>query len=70
MAARNGDKFRRLWAGDLSGHNDDDSGADLALANLLRFWGGADPARIDCLFRSSGLMRGKWDAMRGPITYG
>jgi hypothetical protein len=60
FAARNGEKFRRLWEGDTSGHGDDDSAADQALCNLLAFWTGNDPARMDALFRRSLLMREKW----------
>jgi len=70
MAAKNGDKFRRLWAGDTSGHGKDDSAADLALCDMLAFWCGPDPASIDRLFRQSGLMRPKWDEKRGATTYG
>ena len=46
------------------------SEADLALCNLLAFWFGPDPARIDRAFRGSGLMRAKWDSPRGETTYG
>lgn len=59
--ARNGADFERLWGGDTSGHGGDESAADLALCNILSFWTGNDPARIDRLFRQSGLMRQKWD---------
>lgn len=59
--ARNGAKFEALWAGDTSGHDGDDSRADLALCSSLAFWAGPDPARIDALFRQSGLMREKWE---------
>lgn len=59
--ARNGATFDRLWRGDTSGNHDDDSSADLALCNLLAFWCGNDPARIDRLFRQSGLYRAKWE---------
>jgi putative DNA primase/helicase len=58
--AKNGAKFERLWNGDVSGHNDDDSAADMALCGLLAFWTGCDPDWIDSLFRQSGLMRDKW----------
>lgn len=62
MEARNGDKFRALYKdGDTSGYLDDASRADQALCGLLAFWVGADPERIDRLFRSSALMRDKWD---------
>jgi len=70
--ARNGGDFERLWAGDASGHGGDESAADLALCNLLAFWTGGDPARIDRLFRQSGLMRPKWDKVHHSDgrTYG
>lgn len=60
QAARNGAAFARLWSGDTSGHTSA-SEADEALCCHLAFWTGNDPARIDRLFRQSGLMRPKWD---------
>lgn len=59
--AKNGEKFRRLWSGDISGHNNDDSAADQALCNILAFWTGGDAGRMDRLFRRSGLYREKWE---------
>lgn len=53
-------QFWALWNGDYSAYGSQ-SEADLALVNYLAFWCGPDPARIDQLFRSSGLMREKWD---------
>lgn len=67
--AANGDKLRRLLDGDTSGHRNDDSVADLALCSHLAFWT-QDTAQIDRIFRSSGLMREKWDSPRGDSTYG
>lgn len=58
-AARDGAKFDALWRGDASGYASA-SEADLALCSLLAFWVGPDPARIDALFRRSGLCRDKW----------
>ncbi len=58
--ARNGATFVRLWNGDYSDYPSQ-SEADLALCSILAFWTGKDPARIDVLFRQSGLMREKWD---------
>ncbi len=58
--ARNGLKFARLWRGDTTEYASP-SEADMALCHLLAFWVGRDPARIDRLFRQSGLMRPKWD---------
>ncbi len=61
-SAVNGGQFSALFdRGDTSAHGGDDSSADMALANLLAFWFGPDPARIDRAFRRSALMREKWD---------
>lgn len=69
-AARDNGRFRRLWQGDITMHGDDHSAADQALTNRLAFWTGRDPARMDRLFRASGLFREKWDERRGDRTYG
>jgi hypothetical protein len=72
-SARNGEKFTRLIEGDTSDHDGDDSSADLALCNILRFWTGGDPEQMDRLFRTSGLMRDdKWDEVHhvNGRTYG
>lgn len=69
-AAKNGDRFKALWAGDKAQHAGDHSAADQALCNLLAFWTGKDAARMDRLFRRSGLFREKWDEQRGDRTYG
>jgi hypothetical protein len=61
LSARNGEKFRRLWAGDWAGYPSR-SEADLALLRLLSFQVGPDPERLDKLFRKCGLMRPKWDS--------
>lgn len=58
--AQNGAKFQALWDGDSSGYPSP-SEADLALCDLLAFWTGRDPERIDRLFRQSGLYRDKWE---------
>ena len=68
--ARNGDRFKRLWAGEISDYENDPSRADLALCGMLAFWCGRDPERIDRLFRRSGLMREKWDRRTGDSAYG
>jgi putative DNA primase/helicase len=68
--ASNGAKFRRLFGGDTSDHDGDNSRADAALCSMLAFWTGKDPDRMDRLFRQSGLCRVKWDENRGKRTYG
>lgn len=68
-----GSKFKRLWAGDDSDFNGDHSRADQALANYLVWFCWHDLAQADRLFRKSGLMRDKWDAVHDPAnnrTYG
>ncbi|MBI4795899.1 MAG: DUF3987 domain-containing protein [Deltaproteobacteria bacterium] len=67
--ATNGEKFGRLWRGDTSGYSSA-SEATAALLNLLVFWFGANPARIDRLFRQSGLIRDKWDRPTSGSTWG
>jgi len=69
MSAKNGHIFRALWNGDISGYPSQ-SEADLALCNLLAYWTNGNAYRMDALFRQSGLMRDKWDEMRGQQTYG
>lgn len=70
MEAKNGARFRQLWHGDTGDFNGDESAADMALCDMLAFWTGRDAERMDRLFRESGLMRPKWDSMRGGETYG
>jgi hypothetical protein len=60
--AANGFKFSQLWAGNWQGAGyASHSEADLALCEMLAFWTGGDPVRIDRLFWQSGLYRNKWD---------
>lgn len=70
MSSKNGQKFSRLWNGNTGDYNGDDSSADMALCCMLAYWTQRDPVRIDRLFRESGLMRDKWDEMRGDRSYG
>jgi hypothetical protein len=67
--ASNGTAFTALYDyGDTSAYGGDHTRADLALCNMLLFWFGAyDAERI---FRSSALMRSKWDEARRTGTYG
>jgi hypothetical protein len=57
--ARNGNKFTKLWAGDIGGY-DSASEAVMALVKMLAFWTGGDTAWMDRLFTKSGLHKGKW----------
>jgi hypothetical protein len=68
--ARNGAKFAKLWRGDWQGDYPSQSEATAALLNALVFYCGPDPARVDRLFRQSGLMRKKWDRPQTGSTWG
>jgi hypothetical protein len=68
-AARNGEKFRRLFRGDISGYRSQ-SEADMGLVQRLVFWTRGDAAAIDRIFRQSLLYRRKWDRRTGDTTYG
>ncbi|MBI4564392.1 MAG: hypothetical protein HY716_06835 [Planctomycetes bacterium] len=60
-SAANGHKFTGLWNGEIAGYPSH-SEADQALCCHLAFWTRKDAARIDRLFRLSGLYRPKkWD---------
>ena len=59
--ARNGEKVKRLWDGDISAHGDDESAADFALMCHLAFYTGKDHERMERLFTLSTLgEREKW----------
>jgi primase-polymerase (primpol)-like protein len=68
--AKNGAKFERLWAGDTSDYDGDHSRADAALCLLLAYYSNGEEARVDRLFRRSGLYRRKWDRPTAGSTYG
>lgn len=69
--SHSGPKVKSLYFdGDLSLYDNDHSSADMALCCILAFWCQKDPLQIDRLFRSSALMRDKWDEMRGQEAYG
>ena len=69
--AKNGAKFRELYAGSYSKTEyGSPSEADMALCNMLAFWTGCDADKMDAIFRQSGLMREKWDRRQSGSTYG
>lgn len=67
--AKNGAKFARLYAGDITGYTSQ-SEADMALCNHLAYWTGCDAERMDRMFRGSGLFREKWLREQSGTTYG
>ncbi len=67
--AKNGEKFIQLYRGNTAGYASQ-SQADQALCNILAFYAGGNAALVDAAFRTSALMRSKWDSRRGGTTYG
>lgn len=65
-----GEKFKALYEGQWEGRYGSQSEADMALVSILTFWCGRVEEQIDRIFRSSGLMRDKWDRKTGDSTYG
>jgi len=61
-------KFERLYYGNTIGYASQ-SNADFALVNILAWWT-KDVGQIERIFRSSGLMRDKFDRRTGDSTYG
>jgi len=72
MDSINAQKIDALFKGEWksSGIYNSQSDADQGLCNHLAYFADKDPVVMDRLFRQSGLMRPKWDEMRGSQTYG
>ena len=68
--ASNSEKFKRLFAGEWEDLYGSQSDADMALLSILAFWCGCDEEQMDRIFRTSGLMRPKWDRKQAGSTYG
>ncbi len=66
---RSGEKFRSLWNGNWNDHFNSASEADSSVIFTLAYYT-KDTVQLDRLFRSSGLMRPKWDELHGAETYG
>lgn len=68
---KSGAMFNMLYEGNWQGAYPSQSEADMAFCNMLAFWTQRDESQMDRIFRSSGLMREKWDKNRGAgETYG
>lgn len=67
---KSGYLFTALYDGNWQGMYPSQSEADIAFCNMLAFWTQKNAEQIDRIFRSSGLMRPKWDKKRGAETYG
>lgn len=70
FAGKNGSNISKLYSGNWQDLYSSQSEADLALCNMLSWWVDYDAAKLDSLFRSSGLYRDKWDEKHGSMTYG
>lgn len=68
--SESGEKFKALMDGNWEEGYDSQSDADMALVSILAFWCGNVEEQIDRIFRTSGLMREKWDRRTGDATYG
>jgi putative DNA primase/helicase len=68
--SKQGEAFRTLYAGKWDTIYTSQSEADLGFCNMLAFWCGCDEQLMDKIFRSSGLMREKWDRKQSGTTYG
>ena len=69
--SESGARFDQLYGGSWEGRYDSQSEADLALCNILAFWTRKDAVAMDRIFRTSGLMRKKWDrSVGGGRKYG
>lgn len=72
MDSKSAPQIEALMSGDITGHNNDNSSADMALCNFLAFWFAGNEDWMDRVFRSSQLIREKWDQKRRAdgATYG
>lgn len=68
--ASNGERFMDFYKGDWQKYYDNQSDADMAFVAMLAFWCGNVEEQIDRIFRSSGMMRDKWDRQQSGSTYG
>lgn len=67
-ASKQSDKFFQLY--NLGAGTGDHSVDDMALCSMLAFWTRCNFSQMDSLFRSSALMRDKWDRKQSGRTYG
>lgn len=67
--SQNGEKFNALYSGDFSDYPSQ-SEADMAFCSILAFWCGGNTDLMDRIYRTSGLMRDKWDRRQAGSTYG
>lgn len=69
-SSANGERFMDYYHGSWQKYFDNQSDADMGFVSMLCFWCGCDEEQIDRIFRSSGMMRPKWDRKQAGTTYG
>ena len=71
-ASRDSEDFNKLYRGEWQGTFKSQSEADYALCRKLAFWSGKNEGQIDRIFRTSGLIRDKWNTphLGDGTTYG
>ncbi|HPK26779.1 MAG TPA: phage/plasmid primase, P4 family [Anaerolineaceae bacterium] len=70
IASKQGQAFSALYSGNWESLFNSQSEADMSFCNMLAFWCRKDEAQMDRIFRSSGLMRDKWNRKQSGSTYG
>ncbi|WP_239453687.1 phage NrS-1 polymerase family protein [Mammaliicoccus sciuri] len=68
--SKDADKLSKLMGGGWQELFESQSEADLSLLNALAFYTQKNGVQMDRIFRSSDLIRQKWDELRGSKTYG
>ena len=66
----NGERFKDYMDGNWQEYYDNQSDADMSFISMLCFWCGCDEEQIDRIYRSSKMMRDKWDRKQAGSTYG
>lgn len=69
-ASASGERFMDYYSGNWQKYFDNQSDADMGFLSMLSFWCGCDEEQMDRIFRSSGMMRPKWDRQQAGTTYG
>lgn len=70
LNSKSGHRFKMFMDGGWEKIYSSQSEADMAFANDLAFWTAGDFEKMDEIFRSSALIRDKYDEKRGKTTYG
>ncbi|MEX6218664.1 phage/plasmid primase, P4 family [Mammaliicoccus sciuri] len=68
--SKSAERLSKLMSGGWQDLFQSQSEADLSLLNALAFYTQKNAGQMDRIFRSSDLMREKWDELRGAKTYG